>query len=172
MLKEANRFRWAIGSVVSLDDLISAGHIGVEVAKAKFDETRGKAFSTVATWWVTHFIRRTAEAGASVRVPPSVRKAAHQAGAQIAFHPQPLAKDLIDAAWRPGITEDRIDSENQMHELVGKLGLLSTIERKVILLVFYHEWTLKQVGESLELSASKTREVYRGALALLREELG
>lgn len=67
VVRMANRLR---GSGLSLTDLIQEGNIGLLKAVDRFEPERGFRFSTYASWWIRHTMRRAmVNRGRTVRVP-------------------------------------------------------------------------------------------------------
>ena len=55
---------------VDIMDLIQEGNLGLIHAVDKYDWRSGNRFSTYATWWIKHFIKRAAvDLGRSIRLP-------------------------------------------------------------------------------------------------------
>lgn len=67
VVRMANRMR---GTGLSLTDLIQEGNIGLLKAVDRFEPARGFRFSTYASWWIRHTMRRAVvNRGRTVRVP-------------------------------------------------------------------------------------------------------
>lgn len=65
----AKRFK-RMPTGVEHSDLMAWGALGLMDAVARFDPSRGNAFSTYATWWIRHHIGRAlADTGSTIRVP-------------------------------------------------------------------------------------------------------
>lgn len=80
--KFARRFQWACTSgILSYDDLIQAGMLGVIHAIKKFKPSLGYKFSTYAAPWIKHYIGRTISNDSNcVRVPIHKQRVASKNG--------------------------------------------------------------------------------------------
>lgn len=56
---------------LSLEELISAGNVGLMEAARRFDHTRGFKFITYAVWWIRQAIQQELGAISAIRVPAS-----------------------------------------------------------------------------------------------------
>lgn len=65
--------RYALGSTLTLEDLVQEGIIGLFRAVDKYDPELGFKFSTYATWWISQSISRAIEnTGRNVRLPSNI----------------------------------------------------------------------------------------------------
>ena len=68
--------------------------------------------------------------------------------------------------------EEAVEKEELKKMLAEALDLLTEKERKVILLYYYEELTLKEISEVLEVSESRVSQLHTKALTKMRERLG
>ena len=68
--------------------------------------------------------------------------------------------------------EEAIEKEELKKMLAESLEKLTDKERKVILLYYYEELTLKEISEVLEVSESRVSQLHTRALQKMREKLG
>lgn len=174
MLKEVQRWRWALSASICLEDLVSAGHVGVETAKAKFNPELGE-FSTYAMWWIRNEMRRCAERTGTVRVPAEARRLAFESGAPIPYQAGSLDDALCPPDAHPRAeeldAEGTIDLTRMKDELLEALGVLHPRSLQIVTLVHYRSRTFVEVAKMLGLTASRIRQLHREALNLLRAEL-
>lgn len=58
------------GAMLSMEDVLQAGAIGLQRAAERFDPARGYKFSTFAYWWIRQTVSREAEASSlTIRLP-------------------------------------------------------------------------------------------------------
>ena len=68
--------------------------------------------------------------------------------------------------------EDAVEKEELKKMLAESLELLTDKEKKVILLYYYEELTLKEISEVLEVSESRVSQLHTKALQKMRNKLG
>ena len=68
--------------------------------------------------------------------------------------------------------EENIEKEELKQVLEQTLQLLTEKERKVILLYYYEELTLKEISNVLEVSESRISQLHTRALQKMKEKMG
>jgi len=108
VVRMANRTR---GTGLSLTDLIQEGNLGLLKAVDRFEPSRGFRFSTYASWWIRHTMRRAAvNRGRTVRVPQHLHTLAQKLSTtrrriRAESGRDPLDTELADAV---GTTVDKV----------------------------------------------------------------
>ncbi|MBO4551236.1 MAG: sigma-70 family RNA polymerase sigma factor [Bacteroidaceae bacterium] len=136
---------------LSLPDLINEGNVGLIKAAEKFDEKRGLKFITYAVWWIRERILHA-----------------------LAAEQRHLARRLLNELPSPDslITPVNQTSESLSIEMNHALSLLGERERLIIERTFglngQSEMTLEEIGEGLELSRERVRQIREKAIRKLR----
>ena len=68
--------------------------------------------------------------------------------------------------------EDSVEKDELKKTLADSLELLTEKERKVILLYYYEELTLKEISNVLEVSESRVSQLHVRALQKMKQKLG
>ncbi len=68
--------------------------------------------------------------------------------------------------------EDSVDSEEVKKMIMDALELLTEKEKKVVLLYYYEDLTLKEVAKVLEVSESRVSQLHSKALEKMKKHLG
>jgi len=72
-LKYAMEAGGGLGSVLSLDDLVQEGNLGLMEAAERYEPEKGFRFSTYATWWIRQRILRSiSDSSRTIRLPAHV----------------------------------------------------------------------------------------------------
>jgi RNA polymerase primary sigma factor len=180
------KYVWACrGKNLDFDDLFQVGMMGVVRACETFDEAHGYKFSTYATHWIRHYIRRlTCDQARTVRFPIWVQEKARRDGKAI-----PVVTMSLDAPMKTseGDGDSQLDMEPhpdpQLDSNEGPICiqqrkkfaqyLLSTLTDKErhVLTMRMKDATLEVVGNSLGVTRERARQIEAIALSKLERKV-
>jgi RNA polymerase sigma factor for flagellar operon FliA len=173
--KVAKRIARRLPHVVQLDELVSAGTLGLIDALTRFDPTRAQWFAQYAEIRIRGAILDELR---HMDWLPRAERARVRRGEQ--------AETLHAVVSIDDVREDGFDSVGSADDLSPSAGLehsakkqrlaaaiaaLPHKQQQVLSLYYVEELTLKQIGELLGVTESRICQIHRAAVAALREEM-
>ncbi len=152
--------------ILSTDDLVSEGSIGLVKAAERFDPSRGKPFVTFAA----PYIRRSIETAIQrLNTTPDVRSTDESlpVGSRNNYTLLNVLEDKNAAK-----ADDIVEETTLTADLIREMGVLSEREQRVLNLYYgngYERQTMAEIGEVLGLKRERVRQVRDQALRKLRK---
>jgi len=152
------------------EDIVIAGMMGIRVALAKFDETKGATPLTYARHWVKCHMRREYRVVNNVITPP-LCPATPQA-----VRNSNIAKNVMYAS---DLEFDTIGCESGIEDICkkeAKLKLMELIDdlpartAYIIKQVYFQERSNTSIAKELDCSHERVRQIKNAALVTLREK--
>jgi RNA polymerase sigma factor for flagellar operon FliA len=160
----ARRLQSRVPRCVALDDLVSAGAIGLMQAVDRFQASRGLQFGTYARhriWGAMLDFLRDED--------PLSRANRRELRAATADRPSPATIRLEDVpAYQPRSTRCTSNTVADRVDLERARQCLSAREQKVIALLFDLDWSNREVARELGVNESRVSQIKHAALSRLR----
>ncbi len=152
--------------ILSTDDLVSEGVIGMMKAAEKYDAQRGKPFVTFAA----PFIRKSIES-AIARTETATDVRSTDESLPIGSHNNYTLLNVLEDKDAP--KADQIVEENTLNDdLVGCIDVLNEREREVVSRYYglkgWHQ-TMAEIAEDMELKRERVRQIRDQALRKLKK---
>jgi len=187
----AQRLACRLPASVCLDDLISAGALGLMDAIAKYDPTRGTTFKTYAEWrmrgamldelrdweWAPRSVReKELAAFLGLDLATFADWLSDVRGVSVLSLDMPLELEpngntgtalarLVDET--PGPLQ-QAEAQDLTRHLAEAIDQLPAREKTVLSLYYYEELTMQEIGQVLELTLSRISQIHTKAILHLR----
>ena len=190
----AARIAANIPASVELDDLIQTGTLGLIDAVRRYDPSKGVPFAAYARFrirgaildalrsldWATRSQRTERKSAASaaavagsMEAPPRVRffslgPVVSLSSCRQSNEDQPA----LDVPCEENLHPDRLFEASEAKELVSKaLNVLPDRYRKVVVMYYSGEWSMRDIGRSLGVNESRVSQIHKAALGKMKRAL-
>jgi len=169
------RTYWKDSSPETLKDLISAGNEGLMRSLAKFDPTRGVKFSTYTGYWILMYIRKYAVEDSKIVKPPIKHRRKAKLEVEL-YKSSCVCLDLqdykqADEALPPCEEIESRDFEARRRLMLNTILRFLTERERIIVESSFglaggeEEHSLRKLGDKLDLSSERVRQIKSSALA-------
>lgn len=142
---------------ITFEDLVAEGVLGFYKAREKFDETVGVKFTTYASYWVRAYVEDALEKHMNNLLHTDEDT-------------DETLKDILSSK-ATACTEDQVE-EIMMEENIKKaIELLDPEYKKIIVMRFYEDKTLKEIADELHVSTFTVRQKLQKALEKMKSKL-
>ena len=163
----AARLQSRVPPCVALDDLVSAGTIGLMQAVDRFQPSRGLQFGSYARhriWGaMLDFLRGEDPLSRAERRQVRAASAGRPSAATISLDELPAFEPRSTRCTSYAFT-DRVDLERARQRLSAR-------EQQVVSLLFDLDWSNREVARELGVNESRVSQIKHAALSKLRESL-
>jgi len=162
------------GRGVSLGDLIQEGNLGMLKALEKFDVSKGCKFISYAVWWIRYYIQESIRRHSLLcmtEIEPSCPNDIVMEQSLMDENDEKVFFNEIQFSDQ-NVNDRKETQEKQEQFTVSLLEVLNKNERTVIERLFgldgTREQTLMEVGDSLNMSCERVRQIKLTAIKKMR----
>lgn len=165
------------------DDAISAGQLGLIRAAELFDESLDLKFSTYAPFWIRQAMQRAGAKEYTIHIPHHIFKSNCKEENLVAarnsrrivsvsgVRGRLSASGRLDHEWEP-FTEDPPVELDGEEELNNALRFVHKVYREPLLLHLRDGLKLHEIGDMLNCSKERVRQLINDGISKLRDRLG